>query len=78
MTRLAIRFLEVKDTPECGRQFYYKEDEIKAACKYIGYYALITNEKMDASTALQLYRVKDIIEKGLCNIKETQNESSSF
>ncbi len=30
------RFFEVKDTPVRGRQVYYKEDEIKAARKYIG------------------------------------------
>ncbi len=67
------RFFEVKDTPARGRQVYYKEDEIKAARRYIGYFALITNEKMDAFTALHLYRMKDIVEKGFCNIKEKLN-----
>lgn len=67
------KFFEVKDTPARGRQVYYKEDEIKAARKYIGYFALITNEKMDAFTALHLYRMKDIVEKGFCNIKEKLN-----
>ena len=45
------KFFEVKDTPARGRQVYYKEDEIKAARRYIGYFALTTNEKMDAFTA---------------------------
>ena len=46
--KLYAKFFEVKDTPARGRQVYYKEDEIKAARRYIGYFALITNEKMDA------------------------------
>jgi transposase len=67
------RFFEVKDTPVRGRQVYYKEDEIKAARKYIGYFAIITNEKMDAFTALHLYRMKDVVEKAFGNLKERLN-----
>lgn len=48
------QFFEVKRTPIRGTQVYYKEDAIKAARKYLGYFALITNEKMDAFTALHL------------------------
>lgn len=67
------QFFEVKDTPVRGRQVYYKEDEIKAARRYFGYFALITNEKMDAFTALHLYRMKDIVEKAFSNIKDRLN-----
>lgn len=67
------QFFEVKDTPARGRQVYYKEDEIKAARRYLGYFALITNEKMDAFTALHLYRMKDVVEKAFGNIKERLN-----
>ena len=67
------KFFEVKDTPIRGRQVYYKEDEIKAARRYFGYFALITNEKMDAFTALHLYRMKDIVEKAFGNIKDRLN-----
>ncbi len=67
------QFFEVKDTPVRGRTVYYKEDEIKAARRYFGYFALITNEKMDAFTALHLYRMKDIVEKAFSNIKERLN-----
>ena len=67
------QFFEVKDTPVRGRQVYYKEDEIKAARRYFGYFALITNEKMDAFTALHLYRMKDVVEKAFGNIKERLN-----
>ena len=64
------QFFEVKTTPKRGRQVYYKEDAIKEARKYLGYFALITNETMDAFTALHLYRMKDVVEKAFGNIKE--------
>lgn len=67
------QFFEVKETPARGKQVYYKEDEIKAARRYLGYFALITNEKMDAFTALHLYRMKDVVEKAFGNIKERLN-----
>ena len=67
------QFFEVKTTPKRGRQVYYKEDAIKGARKYLGYFALITNETMDAFTALHLYRMKDVVEKAFGNIKERLN-----
>ena len=67
------QFFEVKTTPKRGRQVYYKEDAIKEAIRYLGYFALITNETMDAFTALHLYRMKDVIEKAFENIKERLN-----
>jgi len=45
----------------------------KAARRYLGYFALITNEKMDAFTALHLYRMKEVVEKAFGNIKERLN-----
>lgn len=67
------QFFEVKDTPVRGRRVCHKEEEIKAARRYFGYFALITNEKMDAFMALHLYRMKDIVEKAFGNIKERLN-----
>ena len=67
------QFFEVKITPKRGRQIAYKEDAIKEARKYFGYFALITNETMDAFTALHLYRMKDVVEKAFGNIKERLN-----
>ena len=67
------RFFDVKTTPKRGRQVNYKEDAIKEARKYFGYFALITNEKMSAFTALHLYRMKDVVEKAFGNIKERLN-----
>lgn len=56
-----------------GRKIGYNVDAIKQAKKYMGYFALISNEKMDAFTALHLYRMKDIIEKAFGNLKERLN-----
>lgn len=67
------QFFEVKTTPKRGQQVYYKEDAIKEARRYFGYFALITNEKMDAFTALHLYRMKDVVEKAFGNLKERLN-----
>ena len=67
------QFFEVKTTPKRGRQVSYKEDAIKEARRYFGYFTLITNEKMDAFTALHLYRMKDVVEKAFGNIKERLN-----
>lgn len=67
------QFFEVKITPKRGRQVHYKEDAIKKARRYFGYFALITNEKMSAFTALHLYRKKDVVEKAFGNIKERLN-----
>ena len=36
-------------------------------------FALLSNEKMDALTALELYRNKDIVEKAFGNLKERLN-----
>lgn len=66
-------FFEVKKTPKRGITVTYKEKAIREARKYLGYFALITNEKMDAFTALHLYRMKDVVEKAFGNIKERLN-----
>lgn len=66
-------FFIVKETPKRGIQVSYKEDKIRDARRYFGYFALITNEKMDAFTALHLYRMKDVVEKAFGNLKERLN-----
>lgn len=66
-------FFEIKKTPKRGITVTYKEEAIRKARRYLGYFALITNEKMDAFTALHLYRMKDVVEKGFGNLKERLN-----
>lgn len=67
------RFFTIKETPARGRKVSPKEDAIKEARQNLGYFALVTNEKMDARTALHLYRMKDVIEKAFGNLKERLN-----
>ena len=50
-----------------------KEDAVKKTKRYYGYFTLLSNEKMEAMTALQLYRNKDLIEKAFGNIKDRLN-----
>ena len=67
------KYFVVKETPRRGRQVTFKDDVIKVARMNIGYFALITNEKMDAFTALHLYRMKDVVEKAFGNLKDRLN-----
>ena len=67
------KFFEIKETPVRGRQVSFKEEAIKEARRYLGYFALVSNEKMDAFTALHLYRRKDVVEKAFGNIKDRLN-----
>ena len=50
-----------------------REESIIQAKRYFGFFALITNETMNAVTALELYRNKDVVEKAFGNLKERLN-----
>lgn len=67
------KYFEVTDTPVRGIKITVKEDVVKQAKRYLGFFALMTNEKMDSITALTLYRNKDLVEKAFGNIKERLN-----
>jgi len=67
------KYFEIKETPVRGVQVTVKEDAVRKNKRYYGYFALLCNEKMDAVTALQFYRNKDLIEKSFGNIKERLN-----
>jgi transposase len=64
------KYFDIKTTPKRGIHITAKEDVIREAKRYYGYFALISNATMDAVTALELYRAKDIIEKAFGNLKE--------
>jgi transposase len=66
-------FFNVKRTPKRGIQVTAKDHAMKEAKRYFGFFALISNEKMDAMTALELYRTKDVVEKAFGNLKERLN-----
>ncbi len=70
---LYAEYFEVTRTPKRGIRVAAKADAIKRAKKYFGYFALLSNEKMNAMEALNLYRNKDLIEKSFGNLKERLN-----
>ena len=67
------RFFQIKATPARGVQVGVNEEAVKKHKRYFGYFVLLGNEKMDAITALTLYRNKDLIEKSFGNIKDRLN-----
>ncbi len=46
--------------------------------RYYGFFALLTNQKMDAITAFELYHNKDVIENAFGNLKERLNMRRSL
>ena len=46
---------------------------MQKAKRTYGYYSLLTNERMDALTALEIYRLKDVLDKAFGNLKERLN-----
>jgi transposase len=67
------KYFSVKSTPVRGIQVSVNNDAVKAAKRYYGFFTLLSNEKMDALTALELYRNKDLVEKAFGNLKERLN-----
>ena len=71
--KLYSKYFETKTTPKRGTKARIIEQAVNKVKRYYGFFALLTNEKMDAITALELYRNKDVIEKAFCNLKELLN-----
>jgi len=71
--KLYKKYFDVKATPVRGVRATVKEDEVKKAKRYYGFFALLSNDKMDSITALELYRNKDLVEKAFGNLKERLN-----
>jgi len=71
--KLYKKYFDVKSTPVRGVRATVKEDAVKQAKRYYGYFALLSNDKMGSITALELYRNKDLIEKAFGNLKERLN-----
>jgi len=67
------KYFEMKTTPKRGTGVVVKEDVISQTKRYFGFFVLVTNETMDAITALEIYRNKDLIEKAFGNLKERLN-----
>lgn len=71
--KLYKKYFEEKTTPVRGTKVTVKEDVVKKAKRYYGFFALITNETMNSITALELYHNKDVVEKAFGNLKERLN-----
>jgi len=71
--KLYEKYFEIKRTPKRGVQVHAKEEAVTQAKRYFGFFVLASNEKMDAITALQVYRNKDVVEKAFGNLKERLN-----
>jgi len=67
------KYFIIKKTPKRGISVKVNMDEVKKATKLHGFFVLLSNEKMDAVKALQLYRNKDVVEKAFGNLKERLN-----
>lgn len=71
--KLYKKYFETKTTPKRGTRVIVIDEALRQAKRYYGFFALMTNETMDAITAIELYRNKDVIEKAFGNLKERLN-----
>lgn len=71
--KLYQKYFETKTTPKRGTKANVNVKAVNEAKRYFGFFALMTNETMDAITALELYRNKDVVEKAFGNLKERLN-----
>jgi len=71
--KLYNKYFETKATPKRGPKARIITEAVAKAKRYYGFFALLTNEKMDAITALEIYHNKDVIEKAFGNLKELLN-----
>lgn len=67
------KYFVTRTSPKRGVQVTVKEDEVTKARRYYGFFTLLSNEKMDSITALEIYRNKDVVEKAFGNLKERLN-----
>lgn len=71
--KLYQQYFTWKTTPKRGTLVTVRQESVIDAKRYFGFFTLITNETMDAVTALELYRNKDVVEKAFGNLKERLN-----
>jgi transposase len=67
------KYFLVTRTPKRGISVEVKADAVAKAKKYFGFFVLLSNEKMHARRALEIYRNKDVVEKAFGNLKERLN-----
>ena len=67
------KYFDVTTTPVRGTKVIAKQEAIDQAQKDYGFFALISNEINEPIEALEIYRNKDLVEKGFGNLKERLN-----
>lgn len=67
------KYFDFKTTPKRGTKVTVKQESVDKAKRYYGFFALLSNETMDAISALEIYRNRDVVEKGFSNLKERLN-----
>jgi len=67
------KYFIIKQTPKRGISIQIKTDAVNKAKRNYGFFVLLSNEKMDAAMALEIYRNKDVVEKAFGNLKERLN-----
>ena len=64
------RFFTVRETPKRGRKVGYNQEAIDAYRKNsVGWFVLVTNDIKDPVRALEVYRMKDSVEKHFDDLK---------
>ncbi len=64
------KYFTTTSTPKRGTKASVIPEAVSKAKRYHGFFALISNQKMDAIEALQLYRNKDVVEKAFNDLKD--------
>ena len=67
------KYFTVSSTPVRGISVKVIEEAVRQAKRHFGFFALLSNEKMDSIAALELYRNKDLVEKAFGDLKERLN-----
>ena len=67
------KYFEVTQTPVRGVRITAKQASMDEAKSRFGYFVLLSNEVKTSEMALEIYRNKDVVEKGFGNIKERLN-----
>ena len=66
------KYFHIKETVKRGRQVLENDSAVQAAINvYAGFTCIITTKKMDALTALETYRRKEIVENCFDDLKNT-------
>lgn len=71
--KLYTKYFDIKQTPKRGIKVTAKKDIIAKQKRYLGFFALLTNELMNVTESIETYKNKDLIEKAFGNLKERLN-----